>query len=88
MCWRFFGCFSGSRCVFSGGDNNSADAVSEKRQRDRVASAFAGETSPEGAELVLGAAGKIDPENAETVLAAAGETDREVVESVRSPWIR
>ena len=100
---------AGSRCAgdssavfldpgaFSGGDNNSVDAVSEKRRRDRVASAFAGETSPD-AELVLAAAGKTDkntefvlavagetdPENAETVLAAAGETDREVVESVRS----
>ena len=73
--------------------------VSEKRRRDRVASAFVGETSPEGAELVLAAAGKTDPkdtesvlavaretdpENAEMVLAGAGETEREVVESVRS----
>ena len=60
------------------------DAVSEKRRRDRVASAFAGETSPEGAEFVLAVVGETDPENAETVLAAAVETDREVVEPVRS----
>ena len=102
---------AGSRCagdssavfldpgVFSGGDNNSVDAVSEKRRRDRVASTFTAETDPENAELVLAGAGKTDlkdtesvlavagetdPENAEMVLVAAGETEREVAESVRS----
>ena len=85
--------------AFSGGENNSVNAASEKRRCDRVASAFAGETSPEGAELVLVAAGKTDPkdtefvlavagetdpENAEMALAAAGETDPEDAESVRS----
>ena len=78
---------AGSRCA---GDSSavfldpgafcSVNAVSEKRRCDRVASAFAGENSPEGAALVLAAAGKTDPKDAEFVLAGAGETDPENAE--------
>ena len=102
---------AGSRCAgessvgfldpgsVSGGENNSVNAVSEKRRFGRVASAFAGEISPEDTALVLAAAGKTVPkdavfilagaeetvpENAEMALAAAGETDPEDAESVRS----
>ena len=84
---------AGSRCAgdsstgfldpgaFSGGENNSVNAVSENRRFNRGVSAFAGESSPESSALVLAAAGKTDPKDSEFILAGAGETDPENAET-------
>ena len=80
---------AGSRCAgdssagfldpgdFSGGENNSVNAVSE------TVSAAAGKTDPKDSEFILASAGETDPENAVTPFAASEEADHEVLESAR-----